>query len=252
MAVRYDHPASLAALVAAMPAPVLVGFDVDGVLAPIVRHTDEAELLDEVTPLLSRLAASAGGERRVAVISGRSLDDLGRFGFPPEITVVGSHGMESDAGPLVLTATETKRLGRLRELARTAVDTAGDGAWAESKPASIAVHIREADAESGARALAELEVAVGEVDGASSIVGLAVLELFARTASKGDALRALRGQGWRAVFIGDDVTDEDAFAVLEPGDVRIKVGDAPTIAEHRLRDPAAVVAWLETLCSIVE
>lgn len=250
MAVRYDDPASLAALVAAMPTPVLVGFDIDGVLAPIVRHTDEAELLDEVTPLLSRLAASAGGERRVAVISGRSLQDLRRFGFPPEITVVGSHGMESDLSPLVLTATETERLERLTELAWTAVDAAGDGAWAESKPASVAVHVREADADSGDRALAELEAAVAGIDGASSITGLAVLELFTRTASKGGALRALREQDWRAVFVGDDVTDEHAFAVLGPGDVGIKVGDAPTIAEHRLRDPAAVVTWLDALCAI--
>ena len=49
------------------------------------------------------------------------------------------------------------------------------------------------------------------------------------------------------VFVGDDVTDEDAFAHLGPDDIAIKVGDADTIATYRLHDPAAVLAWLRAL-----
>jgi trehalose-phosphatase len=51
------------------------------------------------------------------------------------------------------------------------------------------------------------------------------------------------------VFLGDDVTDEDAFARLSPTDVAIKVGDADTIAPHRLRDPHAVLAFLQALAA---
>jgi trehalose-6-phosphatase len=49
------------------------------------------------------------------------------------------------------------------------------------------------------------------------------------------------------VFVGDDVTDEEAFARLSPSDVAVKVGDADTIAPHRLADPTAVLAFLRAL-----
>jgi trehalose-phosphatase len=153
--------------------------------------------------------------------------------------------------PLELTADEAGRLDVLTALARNAVDAAGPGAWLEQKPASVAVHVRQADDDAGRRALRELAAAADDVDGASSIAGSAVLELFCREASKGWALLSLRRRLGTppAVFVGDDVTDEAAFAVLEPDDVRIKVGDAETIAEHRLRDPAAVAEWLEALAA---
>jgi trehalose 6-phosphate phosphatase len=247
MTAIYDDPATIAALVADLSTPVLLGFDVDGVLAPIVRHSDESRLLDGVNALLARLAT--GGRWRVAVVSGRSLGDLDRFRFPPEVSVVGSHGMETVGATLELTPAERARLDRLAELAHIAVDAAGPGARAETKPASIAVHIREADDDDGGRALEQLSDHVTDVAGATTIVGLEVLELFARTAGKGEALRSLRERFSAAsvVFVGDDVTDEHAFAALGPDDVGIKVGDAATIAAHRLRDPEAVLAWLEAL-----
>jgi trehalose 6-phosphate phosphatase len=241
----YDDPSALAALVEGLPGPVLLGLDVDGVLAPIVGHADDARL---TTGIAERLADLAGhGELRVAVVSGRSLADLGRFAFPPGVIVMGSHGMEADGVPIELTPTEAWRLERLHELSGRAVATAGDGAWAESKPASVAVHVREADDEAGRLALDRLAEAIEHVEGATSIAGSAVLEVFARRASKGEALRTLRGDAATVVFVGDDVTDEHAFATLRPGDVAIKVGDADTIAAHRLRDPAAVQAFLDAL-----
>ena len=159
--------------------------------------------------------------------------------------------MESDLAPLELTSPETERLATLGELAQRAVDAAGAGAWAERKPASVAVHIREAEAATAARALEDLRSRVADVDGATSIAGSAVLELFARPASKGDALRSLRDKAGTTstVFVGDDVTDEHAFAALGHDDVGIKVGDATTVAGHRLRDPDAVVNWLGALCA---
>lgn len=250
--VDYDDPASLAERVAALPAPLLLGLDVDGVLAPIVRRAHEARLIDGVRQLLSQLADDEG-QRQVAVVSGRSLDDLARFDFPPNVVLLGSHGLESDGAPLQLDGVESERLAALQQLAGRAVDAAGSGAWIESKPASVAVHIREAEPEAGRLALSELADAVEGIDGATAMSGTAVLELFARAASKGEALRALRAtsDARSAVFVGDDVTDEHAFAILEHDDIGIKVGDAPTVAAYRLRDPAAVVAWLEALCRLV-
>ena len=79
--------------------------------------------------------------------------------------------------------------------------------------------------------------------------GKNVVEFSVRDATKGDGLRALaeRFSPDAVLFAGDDVTDEDALAVLGPDDVGIKVGWAPTIAPFRVADPAAVTAVLEHL-----
>lgn len=246
MTPHYDEPADLAHEMRRRPRPLLLAFDVDGVLAPIVARADDAVLLPGVAAALEQLTAL---EPNVAIVSGRSRQDLQRFGFPGAATVVGSHGMEIDALPVELSPTESDRLLRLTELAEKAASEAGDGAWVEQKPASVAVHVREADTDAGEHALAELERRTEEVDGAHSIAGSQVLELFARSASKGQAMVDLRRdlQIATCAFVGDDVTDEAAFAALEPGDVAIKVGDADTIAAHRLRDPDAVLELLRAL-----
>ena len=84
---------------------------------------------------------------------------------------------------------------------------------------------------------------------AHSMAGSEVLELFAREASKGRAIDELRRELGVAtcVFVGDDITDEAAFAAMRPGDVTIKVGDADTIAAHRLRGPDDVLRFIEQL-----
>jgi trehalose 6-phosphate phosphatase len=77
-----------------------------------------------------------------------------------------------------------------------------------------------------------------------------VLEAFARHADKGSALVELAPVGSVSpppLFVGDDVTDEEAFARLGPDDVTIKVGDDDTIARHRLPDPDAVLAFLQAI-----
>ena len=53
------------------------------------------------------------------------------------------------------------------------------------------------------------------------------------------------------VFVGDDVTDEEAFAVLGATDVTIKVGPADTIASYRLHDTDAVAEWLNRLANVL-
>jgi trehalose 6-phosphate phosphatase len=245
---RYDDPAELAALVAAAPRPVLVGLDVDGVLAPLVDHADDAILLDGMGDAVSVLAALESVH--VAVVSGRSLDGLAQFRFGREVAVIGSHGMESRDRPMEpLDGTEARRLAALDALTVESAERAGDGAWIERKPASVVLHVRQAEAERGRAALDALRVDAERIEGATAKAGSNVLELFARHADKGTALmRLARDLGAvTTVFVGDDVTDEDAFTHLGVGDIAIKVGEADTIAPHRLRDPAAVLAWLRAL-----
>jgi trehalose 6-phosphate phosphatase len=246
----YDEPAEVAAAVAERPRPVLIGLDVDGVLAPIVDHADDAVLLDGMADAVREVARMQ--DVHVAVVSGRSVGDLARFRFDDELEVIGSHGMESRGRSMApLDEDERALLGLLDDAATHAATAAGDGAWVERKPASVVLHVRQAEEAAGQRALATLAEAADAADGASSKAGSGVLEAFARHADKGSALVELaeRLGATTTVFVGDDVTDEDAFAHLGPGDVTVKVGDAPTIARYRIADPEAVLAFLTRLAT---
>ena len=225
----------------------LFAFDVDGVLAPIVDHAGEARLSEGVGALLDSLAART----YLAIVSGRSLRDLDElFAFPPSAHVIGSHGLESrDDGPLFLSDDERRVLGRLAALAAEAVIGAGEGAWLERKPASVVLHTRLADPKYGQLAAEALTRVARKVDGAFVKPGNQVVELLARHTTKGEALLALSASADRApiVFLGDDVTDEEAFAMFGPDDFSIRVGPGPSCARFRLPGPAAVVDLLRHL-----
>jgi trehalose-phosphatase len=246
----YDDPAEIADLVARRPRPLLVGLDVDGVLAPIVDHADDAVLLAGMGAAVSAVAAP--DDVFVAVVSGRSLAGLAQFGFGDDVEMIGSHGMETRDHPMEpLTADERTLLADLDAAATGAADRAGAGAWVERKPASVVLHVRQADGAAGAIALRELDGVARGFDGATVKAGSGVLEAFARHTDKGTALMSLASDLGVAttVFLGDDLTDEEAFAHLSPGDVAVKVGDTDTIAPHRLADPSAVLAFLQTLAT---
>lgn len=226
----------------------LVAFDVDGVLAPIVTHAADARLPPGVHAALADLSRRT----TVAILSGRSLADLERlFGFPAGVHVVGSHGLEvrGDDG-VALDADERYTFDQLELLGRKAVEAAGEGAWLEYKPASVVVHTRTADPELAGPAIDALARLAGMVEGAQVKPGHEVVELLARSASKGQALLALAHRLGRSplVFLGDDVTDEDAFELMDAGDVSVRVGEGPTVARYRLAGPDAVGRLLTCLC----
>jgi len=246
----YDDPAAIASEVANAPKPLLIGLDVDGVLAPLVDHAADSVLLDGMSRAVSAVAGLDWVH--VAVISGRSLDGLVQFGFGTDVDMIGSHGMERrDQAMAPLDAVESDRLTALDSLAVEAAEHAGGGAWVERKPASVVLHIREANAERGREAIDRLRSESEQIEGATLKAGSNVLELFARHGDKGTALVHLAHELGVAttVFVGDDVTDEDAFARLSPNDIAIKVGDADTIAPHRLRNPHHVLAFLRSLAT---
>lgn len=244
----HDDPEDLARIVLRCPRPLLIGLDVDGVLAPLVDHADDAQLLDGVADAIRAVAALDGV--RVAVISGRSIKDLERFGFGHDVDVIGSHGTHTRDRPLApLDAQEQARLDRLDVLATDAARSAGDGAWVERKPTSVVLHVRQASPPRGRAAVDALAASSAAVEGAITKAGSDVLELIARGGDKGTAIVELRDRLGAAttVFVGDDLTDEDAFARLGASDVAIKVGGAATIAPYRLADPPAVLRWLHLL-----
>jgi trehalose-phosphatase len=241
---EFDQPHAVARVVAAAPRPLLVALDVDGVLAPLVDHADDATLHPDVPSLLDRLAAVTP----VAIVSGRALDDLERrFGFPPTVDVYGSHGMEyRGEQPPELDVVERERLRRLTALAEEAAARAGHGACVERKPASVVLHVHQASDHSGDKAHAWLRRTAETIEGAKIKDGRSVLELLTRATSKATALaEARRRSAARSVlFVGDDVTDEEALRTLSPGDIGGRVGPGETAAAYRLADPPAVTELL--------
>jgi trehalose-phosphatase len=237
----------LADIIGPLLPTALLGFDVDGVLAPLVEHADDSVLTDGVADALEHLTART----EVAILSGRALASLERlFRFPDGAHVIGSHGLEErNTPPLELDHDERYTFEQLEIIGTKAVEAAGAGAWLEYKPASVVLHTRSADPELGAPAVEAVTRLAGMIDGAQVKTGHEVVELLARSTSKGTALLELAERLGRApiIYLGDDVTDEEAFVVMGPDDVSVRVGPGATAARHRLGSPADVAELLDRL-----
>jgi trehalose 6-phosphate phosphatase len=238
-------PADLGAALDRLAArrPLLVASDYDGVLAPLAAEPSAAVPSPGVAAALERVAARDGVV--VALVSGRGVADLQTVsGFSGPYRWVGSHGAEFD-GPL--TGELAERRDALADRLAPLV-AAVPGALLEVKPASVAVHVRQVTDRSAAAAL--LEEAHRAADPSLTVKpGKEVLELAVTAADKGSALLRLRAElgAAAALYLGDDLTDEDAFRALPDGDLTVKVGAGETAARFRLPDTAAVVPFLEEL-----
>jgi alpha,alpha-trehalase len=237
---------------------VAVFLDYDGTLTPIVERPEQAQMSEPARDVLRRLAELTV----VGVISGRDLDDVERMVDCPGLWLSGSHGfdiqrpdgsrVQIDAGSDALPALDAAEA----ELGDPVADV--DGAWVERKHFAIAVHHR-------ATPMSEvpgLEEVVADIAAAHPELrmsgGKKIFELRpAIDWDKGAALRwllaaaGLDPQHTLAVFVGDDVTDEDAFAVVRYHGVGVVVGtdDRITAANDRIADPDAVRRLLEELVS---
>jgi trehalose-phosphatase len=226
---------------------LLVASDYDGVLAPIVTDPAEAVPLPGVVEVLADLAALPG--TAVAAVSGRGRADLAAVsGLPPEVLLVGGHGSEfGEDGPRL--APEQAQLRARVEAAVRELAAGRDGVRVEVKSASVVLHTRTADREVAASAAAAALAGPGTWPGVHATTGKEVVELSVVATHKGTAVEALRtrsGAG-AVLFLGDDVTDENAFAALRDGDVGVKVGPGETAAGFRVPDPPAALDVLTRL-----
>ena len=221
--------------------------DFDGTLAPIVSNPADARALPHAAEALVALANVA--RTSVVLVSGRALATLRELSaMPPTVHLVGSHGAELDTG--FANPIDTELLERITaEL--TAIAAGRPGVAVEAKPASVALHVRNATAADGAAALDAARAASESWD-AEQTAGKAVLEFAVVTTDKGAAVDALREQlgATAAVFFGDDVTDEKAFRRMRKADVGVKVGDGDTLAAFRVKTPADVAAALTHLLEL--
>lgn len=215
--------------------------DYDGTLAPIVDDPDEAYPHPEAPPLLEQL-----NERYpLWIVTGRHLQALEPLLDLP-LRAIGLHGaQEGRIGGPIRRLTPDDAAEALRRLRQT-VPT-GDGVRVEEKDTAFAVHYRAAENEDEARErICTWADAVPDM--LEAIWGKKVMELRPKGMSKGTAVHEIARDfpDRTPVYLGDDVTDEDAFGALEDAEkaLTIKVGDGETKARYRLSGPDAVIDYL--------
>lgn len=227
---------------------LLVACDYDGTLAPIVPNPEDAKPVRESIAALRVLASLPN--THVAVVSGRALADLAELsGLPDTVHLVGSHGSEFEPGFIRSLDAQNTALREKLEDELGAIAKQLPGATIETKPASVAFHYRNADADAARPAVERIENGAARWDGVFVKRGKMVLELAVVGANKGDALDTLRQRlaAHAVFFLGDDVTDEDAFERLRGPDVGVKVGDGETAASCRVSDTMDVAHILAEL-----
>lgn len=234
---------------------VLVASDYDGCVAPIQPRPDMA--VPHPASLDALRACATRPDTLVALVSGRARADLAAIsGAGDPLILVGTHGAEFESGfDTPLTSEQQSLLDRIiAEFGSLAERFAGTSV--EIKPASTTFHVRNATPDDAEASMRLAEDGPASWPGVHVTTGKAVIELAVIETSKGMALDRLReGFGADAVlYLGDDVTDEKAFAHLrgsgEGGrDVGIKVGGGDTIAEFRIPDTDDVATVLEYVAS---
>ena len=203
--------------------------DVDGTLLDIAAHPDAVSLPAELRLALESLHRRLDGA--LALVSGRTVADLDRIFAPLRLPACGVHGGQWRScaeGPLHGEAVPSVAASILERL--EAFAGAHAGVLVENKGSSIALHYRAAPA--AARALAStLRELLGdpEAAGLRLLPGKMVFEVMAHACDKAQAIRLMMEippfAGRLPVFIGDDVTDEPALAMMaDMGGMALSVG----------------------------
>jgi trehalose 6-phosphate phosphatase len=229
----------------ALPPRAALFLDLDGTLAPIMPRPEQvgpdarrAALLDELTRVL---------DGRVAVVSGRALEDLDRILEDRVKYVAAVHGLVRRGAHGVDRAQPHPDLDHARDVLRD-LARSDKGLLFEDKSLSVALHYRNVP--SAADAVIEAAERLGQSSHLVVQLGDMVAELRTPGQDKGKSVSAFLREapfdGAIPVFVGDDLTDEDGFAAAARlGGYGVLVGpERPTQAAYRLNDCDAVLGWL--------
>lgn len=204
---------------------VLVVIDFDGVMAPIRADRMAVRPLTRNARAVEDLTAGWGVD--VALLSGRVLAELSRISSAPDgVILIGSHGVEAMGADLAL-AHEERDLHQRLVMAFESIARDRPGTEVEEKPIGVALHTRKCRREVALHATADAVLAASKLRGAHLLIGKETVEALVTHSTKGDALNRLRASldPLVTVYLGDDKTDEQAFAVMRPSDISIKVGE---------------------------
>jgi trehalose 6-phosphate phosphatase len=244
-------PRSVEALKRHLSGKPLLIFDFDGVLAPIIAARDKAKPSPRTRALMDKLTRRA----RVAVVSGRGLSDVKkRLGFRPRF-VLGNHGLEGPPNfqarrrsAKAATAAWSKKLLRFN-----AADPV-PGFDLESKIYSLSIHYHRSERPSASRVkvLSWVETLSPKP---RVVLGKRVINLVhPRAATKGDGVRWLleKAGATKALYVGDDVTDEDVFELRDPRLFGVHVGRKKSAAAYFYSDETETDRFLRLLLDVLE
>jgi trehalose 6-phosphate phosphatase len=210
--------------------------DFDGTLVAIAPRPDLVRVEPGVIALLRGLAARFGGA--VAVVTGRPLAAVDALLAPLKLPIAAEHGsVRRDAAGVVHGNSKSAANVALVAARLEPLVEANPGLLLERKMASVALHYRQRP-ELGQICADAVQAAIAGLPELSVLPGKMVYEVRPHGADKGTAVGAFLGEapfaGRVPVYIGDDVTDEHAFAAVNArGGVTIKVGDGKTRAQYR-------------------
>lgn len=226
--------------------------DVDGTLLDIAPTPMEVSVPRGLARTLEAVGARLGGA--LALVSGRPIAQLDVFFAPLKLPAIGGHGaeMRPAAGGVIATGRaaplDPKFKQRVKDIAANY-----PAVLVEDKGYSIALHYRQApDLVTALADEVRRACAPGMGPAFELLPGKSVLEIKLAGFNKGTAVRELMKHppfsGRAPVFVGDDTTDEDAFAVLpEFNGHAMSVGRSIPGADDRFQTPADVRGWLERL-----
>lgn len=234
------------------PQKVALLLDVDGTLLDIALTPHDVRVPPTLRKTLAKLQERTDGA--IALVSGRSLSDIDLIFAPLKLSAVGGHGAEMRVTPNGK-ANGVKSRFLDKNIRTRLVDVAqvGEGIIVEDKGYSVALHYRLAPDKQ--RAIEDAVAAIcsdlpaGWVE---ILPGKAVIEIKKSGFNKGTALRDLMAHapfaGRQPIFVGDDRTDDAAFAVVPEFDgIAISVGRMVPGVAQRFEAPSDVRRWLERI-----
>lgn len=237
--------------------PVLF-FDYDGTLTPIVKHPEDAVISKEMKSILQKCA----GKFRVAAVSGRDMDDLKDKIRLDNLIYAGSHGFRI-SGPDGLYREHEKtdeiipRLNEIEKKLNKEFPLIDKGVQIDRKRYAIGVHYRNADEKNIPAITERVNQVIEQNPGFKKGEGKKILEIKPDVDwHKGKAVLWIMEQlevndkeKFVPLYIGDDVTDEDAFEAIKEDGIGILVGyhGHPTNAEYKLKNVYQVRIFLEKL-----
>lgn len=230
--------------------------DVDGTLLELAETPQGVHVPASLKQLLDEVRWRLDGA--LALVSGRSLASLDQLFSPLRLIASGVHGCERRVadGNVLRPEVDAATIARIRnDLA--AFVRSHEGLLLEDKHYAVALHYRRAPhlEDEVYRIMEQMRVYLGPTFALQA--GKSVVELRPGEWTKGTSIASFMREapfiGRTPVFIGDDVTDEDAFAVVnELNGISIKVGPAEvTLARHRLGGVSDVLRWLQTVPPVI-
>jgi len=238
-----------------------VFLDYDGTLTPIVPRPELAVISEEMRATLKRLVRLC----TVAIISGRDRPDVAEKVGVRDLVYAGSHGFDiaGPEGTRIARAEGEADRDELRAAARELREALAsvDGAIVEEKAFGVAVHYRQVPESEAPRVEQAVDAAQERHPGLKRTAGKKVHEFRPGVDwDKGKALLwlldalELSADDTLPLYLGDDVTDEDAFKALAGRGIGIRIGDdgGRTHARYCLPDVAAVQCFLEELADRLE